>query len=169
MLLHPLEYLFLGQVITLATIVIQCKYVIQMQLWLIVLTYLAVSEVCRHEDRWQGGLVHFRVVVGIDADLLPPELEGEHAVLHLLQLMVRLDVWVAPKAAVHQVGKTLLLGNLEKERKINVNEALSPCRGPDNYATLIFLLYFRCNLQIYCWHATSFFLKKMYCVIWRPK
>ena len=71
--------------------------------------YLAVSEVSGNHNGRQSGLVHFCVVVRVDADLLPPEVEGVGAVVDRLEFMVRLQVGVAPQATVDDVRKALLL------------------------------------------------------------
>ena len=51
-------------------------------------------------------------MVGVDADLLPAQVEGEDAVLDRLQLVVALEVGEAPQPAVDDVREALLLGDL---------------------------------------------------------
>lgn len=53
------------------------------------------------------------VVVRVDAHLVPLQLEGVLAVLESVQLVVGLQVWPPPQAAVDHMGQALALGHLQ--------------------------------------------------------
>lgn len=80
-------------------------------------SYLAVSEVCRDVHGRQRWLVDLCVVVRVNADLLPPQVEGVGAMLDRLELVVRLEVGEAPQTAVNDVRESLLLRNLRRRKK----------------------------------------------------
>ena len=54
-------------------------------------------------------------MIGVDADLLPPQVEGVGAVVDGLELVVRLEVRKPPEPAVDDVRKAFLLRDLKKK------------------------------------------------------
>ena len=57
--------------------------------------------------------LHAAVMVWVDADLLLLGAEGELTAFQGLQLMMGLQVWPAPHAAVDDMGQPLAVGHLQ--------------------------------------------------------
>ena len=87
---------------------------------------------CGHEHRRQNGLIDFAVVVRVDADLLPPQVERVRAVVHRLQLVVGLEIRETPEAAVDDVRKALLLRHLRKKWRKKVETMWQQLKNPNN-------------------------------------
>ena len=67
--------------------------------------------------RRQLGLVYFCIVIGVDADFLPSEVEGKSAVLDRFEFVVGLEVGEPPEPAVNHVRETFLLRHLEERTR----------------------------------------------------
>ena len=63
-------------------------------------------------------------MIGVDADLLPPQVEGVGAVVDGLELVVRLEVRKPPEPAVDDVRKAFLLRDLKTKQNEFMNQSL---------------------------------------------
>ena len=101
------------------------------------MAYIAIPQIVWYQDRWQGRLVDFGIVIGIDADLFTSKMECKHAMLHGFQFMMRLQVWKSPEATIDDVRQAFLLRNLRsrEEEKVQYKKTMT-CR----YSNLLFFV-----------------------------